>query len=116
MLIRLASLLESEPLAAARGAAQILRTLPGHPAAALLLGTAHRACGDTQAAVAEFTALAEAQPESAVIRLELGRALRVGGRDAEARLALQRAVELAPGLAEAWRELSLVHAACGDSV
>ena len=50
-----------------------------------------------------------------MIRLELGRALRAVGRDAEARVALERAVELAPDLAEAWRELSLLHAARGDT-
>lgn len=114
-LIRVASLLESDPPAAAREAARLLQAHPGHAAAALLLGTAHRASGNTQAAVAEFTALAETHADSAVIRLELGRALRGAGRETEARLALQRAVELAPDLAEAWRELSLLHAACNES-
>lgn len=113
--LRAASLLESDPAAAAREAARIVRAQPGNAAAALLLGTAHRAGGDAQAAVAEFTALAEAQPGSAVIHLELGRALHARGRDAEARRALERSVELAPDLAEGWRELSLVHAACGES-
>ena len=114
-LIRVASLLESDPAAAAREAAHILRRHPGHAAAALLLGNAHRAGGDARAAVAEFSALAEAQPDSAVIRLELGRALRAAGSDAEARRALERAVELAPALGEAWRELSLVYAASGEA-
>jgi len=114
-LIRVASLLESDPLAAAREAARVLRAHPGHAAAALLLGTALRASGDTQAAVAEVTELAAAQPESAVIRLELGRALRAAGSEADARRALERAVELAPDLADAWRELSLLHAGCGES-
>lgn len=113
--IRAASLLESDPAAAAREAARIVRAHPGHAAAALLLGTAHRACGDAEAAVAEFTALAAAQPESPVIRLELARALRSRGRDPEAQRALERAVELAPDLGEAWRELSLLYAACGES-
>jgi predicted Zn-dependent protease len=114
-LIRVASLLESDPAAAAREAAQILRAHPGHVATLLLLGTAHRACGDAQAAAEEFSALAATQPDSAVIRLELGRALRVQGRDPEALAALQRAVELAPDLAEAWRELSMLYAARGDT-
>jgi tetratricopeptide (TPR) repeat protein len=113
-LVRIASLLESDPLAAATEAARIVRGHPGHPAALLLLGTAHRACGNPQAAVAEFTALAAAQPDSSLIRLELGRAQRGAGREAEALAALERAVELAPDLAEAWRELSLLHAARGD--
>jgi predicted Zn-dependent protease len=114
-LIRVASLLESDPAAAAAEAVRILGSHPGHPAALLLLGTAHRACGDAQAAAAEFAALAAAQPHSAVIRLELGRALRAAGRDAEALVALERAVELAPDLAEAWRELSQLHAVRGDT-
>jgi predicted Zn-dependent protease len=114
-LIRVASLLESDPAAAAREAVQILRAHPGHAAALLLLGTAHRACGDAQAAVAAFTELAAAQPDSAVIRLEFGRALRAARRDAEALVALEGAVQLAPDLAEAWRELSMLHAASGDT-
>jgi tetratricopeptide (TPR) repeat protein len=112
--VRVASLMESDPAAAAREAARIVRAHPGHAAAALLLGTALRACGDTEAAAAELSALAEARPDSAVIRLELGRALRRSGRDSEARLALERAVELAPDLGEGWRELSLLYAACGE--
>ncbi|HEY2275092.1 MAG TPA: sulfotransferase [Steroidobacteraceae bacterium] len=113
-LMRIASLLESDPPAAVAEAARILRAHPGHRAALLLLGTAHRACGNPQAAAAEFAALAAAQPDSPVIRLELGRALRGAGRDTEALAALEHAVELAPDLAEAWRELSMLHAARGD--
>lgn len=114
-LIRVASLLEGDPAAAAREAAEIVRSHPGHAAALLLLGTAHRACGNPQAAAAEFSELAAAQPDSAVIRLELARALRAQGREEEALTALQRALELAPDLADAWREMSLLHAARGDT-
>jgi tetratricopeptide (TPR) repeat protein len=115
-LIRIASLLESDPAAAAREAAQILRTHPGHAAATLLLGTALRSCGDPQAAVAAFTALAAAQPQSAVIQLELGRALLAAGSGTEARIALERSTQLAPDLAQAWRELSMLHAARGETL
>ncbi len=114
-LIRVASLLESDPAAAARQAAQILRAHPGLAPALLLLGSAHRHAGDAAAAVGDFMALATAQPDSAVIRLELGRALHAAGRHNEAGVALERALELAPDLAQAWRELSLVHAARGDT-
>jgi tetratricopeptide (TPR) repeat protein len=114
-LIRIASLLERDPTAAARAAAQIARAHPGHAAAQLLLATAQRASGDAPAAAAELAALAAAQPDSAVIRLELARALRATGRAHEAQAALERAVELAPDLAEAWRELSLLEAARGDT-
>ena len=114
-LIRAASLLESDPAAAAHEAAHIVRRHPGHAAALQLLGTAHRASGDAQAAAAVFAGLAAAQPDSPVIRLELGRALRAAGCDSEALVALEQAVQLAPDLAEAWRELSLLHAARGDA-
>jgi len=114
-LIRIASLLESDPGAAAREAAQIVHRHPRDQAAVLLLGTARRACGDPAAAIALFSELAAAQPDSAVIRLELGRALRAAGREAEALAALERAVELVPDLAEAWRELSMLHAARGET-
>lgn len=113
-LIRIASMLEADPAAAARAAAQIVRDHPDHTAALLLLGTAHRGSGDARAAAAEFAALAAAQPDSAVIQLELGRALRAQRRDTEALAALEKSVALSPDLAEAWRELSLAHAARGD--
>jgi tetratricopeptide (TPR) repeat protein len=114
-LVRAAAVLERDPAAAAAEAVRILRERPGHAAALLLLGTAHRACGNAPAAIAELTALATDQPDSAVIRLELGRALRAAGRHVEALAPLGRALELAPDLAEAWRELSLLHAARGDT-
>jgi hypothetical protein len=37
---------------------QILRVHPGHPVALLLLGTAHRACGEAQIAAGESVAAA----------------------------------------------------------
>jgi predicted Zn-dependent protease len=114
-LMRVAALLDSDPPAAAREAAEILKAHPGHPAATLLLGTAHRSCGDPQAASAVFAHLAAAQPDSALIQLELGRTLGAQGRDTDALTALTRAVELEPDLAEAWRELSATHAARGDT-
>jgi tetratricopeptide (TPR) repeat protein len=114
-LMRVAALLEREPQAAARAAAAILRSHPGDPTALLLLGAAHRASGDAQAAAAELAELAASQPESGVIRLELARALRAAQRESEALAALERAVELSADLAEGWRELSLLYAARGDA-
>ena len=113
-LARAAALLDSDPRAAAREAAQILQEHPGHPVATLLLGTAQRNCGDSNAANA-LNELANAQPDSPVAQLELGRALIAQGRNDEALTALNRAVQLASDLAEAWRELSAVHAAMGDA-
>jgi tetratricopeptide (TPR) repeat protein len=113
-LMRVAALLDSDPRAAAREAAQILEEHPGHPVASLLLGTARRSCGDPEAASA-FDELAAVQPDSAVVQLELGRTLAAQGRRAEALTALTRAVQLAPDLAEGWRELSALHAAGGHT-
>jgi tetratricopeptide (TPR) repeat protein len=113
-LIRVASLLEIDPAAAARQAAQIVDAHPGYLPALLALGSAHRRAGDPAAAVVDFAALAASQPGSGVIRLELGRALLAAGHEAEAMGALEEAVRLAPDLAEGWRELSLVHAARDD--
>ena len=113
-LMRVAALLESDPQAAAREAAEIVRSHPQNTAALLLLGNARRACGDTQAAAAEFSELAAAHPDSAPVQLDLGRTLAAQGNAEGALAALTRAVQLQPELAEAWAELAAVHAARGD--
>jgi predicted Zn-dependent protease len=113
-LMRAATLLETDPAAAALEAAEILKEHPGHPAAMLLLGTARRGTGSADAA-ASFSELAAAQPNSGPVQLELGRTLFAQGHDNDALSALQRAVELEPNLAEAWRELASLHARLGDA-
>ncbi len=113
-LMRAAALLEQDPQAAARAAEQIVRSNPRHPSALLLLAAASRRGGDPQAAADRLAELARAQPDAAVIHLELGRALRAARRDPEALAALERAVGLLPDLAEAWRELSALRDALGD--
>jgi predicted Zn-dependent protease len=113
-LMRVAALLDSDPSAAARQAADILKEHPGHRAAMLLLGTAARSAGDGRRAAEVFAALAAAQPDSALMQLELGCTLAAEGEQAQALAALSRAVELEPNLAEAWRELAALHAARGD--
>jgi tetratricopeptide (TPR) repeat protein len=115
-LMQAAALLDREPAAAARAALEILAADPGYTAAALLLGTASRRCGDSPAALAALAALATEQPRSAVIQLELGRAYVAQGKLAEAAAALERALRLQPALAEAWRELSQLQAALGDEL
>ena len=112
--MKVAALLDSDPAAAARAAAHILKEHPGHPGATLLLGTAARSLGDTQAATAAFADLVDAQPDSAPLQLELARALAAQGEQARALAALQRAVQLQPDLADAWRELSQLYAARGE--
>lgn len=112
-LMRAATLLDSDPAAAAREAAEILKEYPGHPAATLLLGTARRGSGGPEAA-ASLRELAANQPNSAPIQFELGRTLVAEGSDAQGLAALQRAVEIEPNLAEAWRELAMLYAKHGD--
>jgi tetratricopeptide (TPR) repeat protein len=114
-LMRAAALLDRDPSAAAREAEHILQEHPGHPGATLLLATAHRTCGDDRQALTAFGALAAAQPDSALMQLELGRTHVAQGRQAAALSALKLAVELEPNLAEAWRELATLYAASGDS-
>jgi tetratricopeptide (TPR) repeat protein len=112
-LMRAATLLDTDPAAAAREAAEILKEHPGYPGALLLLGTARRGSPD---AAASFDELAAAQPGSAPIQFELGQTLAAQGRGAEALAAFNRAVELQPNLAEAWRELAVLHAENGDTL
>lgn len=111
--MRAATLLDSDPAAAAREAAEILKEHPGHPAATLLLGTA-RGHSNSAEAVACLRELAAAHPNSAPIQLELGRMLVAAENHAQALSVLQRAVELEPNLAEAWRELANLYAKQGD--
>jgi predicted Zn-dependent protease len=113
-LMRAATLLESDPAAAALEAVEILKEHPGHPAAMMLLGTARRGAGSPEAEVS-FSELAAAQPHSAPAHFELGRTLSLQGRDAEALKALNRAIELQPDLAEGWRELAALRARSGDT-
>jgi predicted Zn-dependent protease len=114
-LMRAATLLDTDPAAAADEAAEILKDHPGHSGALLLLGTARRNSGSADAAES-FDALASANPDSAPIQFELGQTLAAQGRPAQALAALKRAVELEPNLAEAWRELAALHAANGDEL
>jgi tetratricopeptide (TPR) repeat protein len=105
-LMRASMLLETDPAAAARHASAVLKSQPGHDAATLLLTTACRRLGNSSSAVGIIEALANAQPASALVQLELGRTLAAAGRGVEARAVLERALELDGSLAEGWRELS----------
>ena len=113
-LMRAATLLDTDPAAAAREAAEILKEHPGHPTATLLLGTARRGSGNAEVA-ASFGELAAAQPNSAPIQFELGRSLAAEGQHEEALAALKHAVGLEPNVAEAWRELANLYAKSGDA-
>jgi len=109
-----AALLDSDPQAAARAAAELLKQYPGHRATTVMLGTALRSCGDSQA-LTIFEELAATQPDSALLQLEFGRTLAALGHDQQAIATLERVVQLEPNLAEAWRELASLYAVRGDT-
>jgi tetratricopeptide (TPR) repeat protein len=108
-------LLASDPRLAAEQAREILAVVPGHPAALLLLGTAWRNAGEAAAALEVLGPLAAAHSGWAIVHYELGLVLGMLQRGDEAVAALQRAVELAPDLADGWRALADHLTAIGDA-
>jgi predicted Zn-dependent protease len=113
-LMRASTLLETDPAAAAMQAGAILANEPRHEAASLLLAAACRRLGEPARALSVIESLASAHPGSAFLQLELGRTYVACARNAEARAALQRAVEADAALADAWRELSEQCLLAGD--
>ena len=110
-----ARLLQRDPLLAAEQAEEILKVVPGHPGAKLILGTAQRAAGNPAAALAVLQPLIATQPAWAPAHYELGMTLSDLERHEEALSALRRAVELRPDLPDAWREIGDRLALRGDS-
>jgi tetratricopeptide (TPR) repeat protein len=100
-----ARLLETEPALAAEQATEILKAVPSHPLATLMLGTANRTMGAADAALAVLEPLLKAHPNWAAAHCELGLALGAAGRGDAAIEALRRAVALKPDIPAAWRAL-----------
>ncbi|MBQ4853155.1 sulfotransferase [Rhodanobacter sp. B2A1Ga4] len=100
-----ARLLEREPALAVEQLDEILQVAAGHPVALQLLAAARSLQGDLQGALDILMPLAQAQPNWAMIHLDLGLALGRCGRGQEAIQALRRAVALKPELPQAWRAL-----------
>ena len=96
-------------------AREILKAVPGHPEALLLLARAQRIQGDLTAALAVLEPLAKTQPRWAAAHLELGLARARAGRSRDAVVALDHATHLKPDLAEAWRALAEQRRVLGDS-
>jgi len=101
-----ARLLERDAALAAEQASEILKAVPGHPHARLILGAARRIAGQTQLALEILEPLALEQPQSAPVHLELGIACGEADRGREAVAALRRAVQLQPRSADGWRLLA----------
>ena len=114
-LMRATALLEANPEAAVQRARAILEHNPGHEAAQLLLATACRRLGDPARSRDLLASLARAQPDSATLQLELGRACAAAGLHGEAITALQAAVALNARLADAWSELAAQRFIGGDT-
>jgi predicted Zn-dependent protease len=110
-----ARLLPARPALAAEQAVEILKVLPGHPGATLLLAMAQRSCGDAHAALESLQRLCLRQPRWAVAQYELGLTLAAAGQGEGAIGALRRAVALQPDLADAWRALGDHLTAIGDA-
>src|SRR5450631_3207575 len=107
-------LLESNPLQAAEQAGEILKAVPNHPVATLLLAVAWRMMGDTAASVSLLQALAANQPNWAAAHYELGVALGEARQPDGALAMLRRAVALKPDMPDAWREIGDQLTAQGD--
>jgi tetratricopeptide (TPR) repeat protein len=109
-----ARLLESEPALAVAQATEILKVVPGHPPAALLLGKALLASGDPERAVATLSDLTRREPHWALAQHACGVALAASGRGEEAIAHLRHALQIKPDLADAWRALADHLRAIGD--
>lgn len=110
-----ALLLDVEPALAAEQAQEILKAVPGHPPAVLLLASARRRSGNPAAALELLEPLMRTQGKWAAAHFELGLALAAAGRGDEAIQALRRTVDLKPEHTEAWRFLADHLLAIGDS-
>ncbi len=108
-------LLRSAPERAAEQAREILKAVPGHPVAQLVLGAAHRAAGRTQEALALLEPLGREQPQAAPVHLELGVARAEAGDRAGGIEALRCALRLKPDSPDGWRWLADLHDAAGEA-
>ncbi|HWA88837.1 MAG TPA: sulfotransferase [Rhizomicrobium sp.] len=98
-------LLATDPAKAEAAARDILRENPEEPDALLLLATALRRKGAPVSARAILETLAQTQSFMPRVHYELGLTLNMLGDNRGAAAALQYAVDLNPGFAEAWHAL-----------
>jgi predicted Zn-dependent protease len=110
-----ARLLESNPDLAAEQAGEILKTVPAHPAAMLLLGVARRSGGDAAAALKSLEPLVAMHPKWALAHYELALTWSAMERGPAAVAELQSALALKPEMADAWRALGDELTMMGDA-
>ena len=113
-LMRATLQLEDDPAVAAQAAGTVLGEDPANEAAGLLLAEASRRLGDAGRALGLLEVLVQAHPESAPLRLEVGRAHAAAGRHAESAVAFEAAVSRDPSLGTAWNLLSTQRLALGE--
>ena len=113
-LVHAARLLDTRPLLAAEQAQEILKVVPGEPAAMLLLARAKLRLDAVEEAGPLLQSLSGAEPGFAIARCEFGLALRRLGRSGEAIASLRHAVALQPKLAPAWLALAEIYTDVGD--
>jgi tetratricopeptide (TPR) repeat protein len=101
-----ARLLERDPRLAVEQADEILKIVPGHPRARLILGAAHRRAGNTQSALEVLGLVEREQQTSVPAHLELAIALGEAGRATDAVAALRRALQLNSESIDGWRLLA----------
>ncbi len=109
-----ARLLEGQPRLAVEQAEEILKLIPGQPAALLLRALAKRGLGAAEEALSLLHSLSSAEPGFALAHCELGVTLRGLGRSGEAIAPLRRAVGLKPDLGAAWLALGDLYTDIGD--
>lgn len=110
-----ARLLGRNPAQAVAQMREILKVVPGHPKALVLLGASLRRLGDLTDARKVLELLATSQPEFAAGHLYLGLILGAQGHSAAAISAVRRAVDLNPDLTHAWRALGDELTLAGDT-
>ena len=114
------ALAHAERLAATRPdlallqADEILRAAPNMPQALLVKGRAQRLSGRLDEARATLSGLFTDQPRSAATAFELGLVHYLAGDAPAATVALRRATELKPDMAEGWTALADVLRLAGD--
>ena len=102
------------PPLAERQALEILRAVPGHPEALLLLATAFRQQGKHAKATNILSKLAISQPNAASVHFEWARTQADIGDITPAIASLRHALALKPNLTGAWRYLGDLLNASGD--
>jgi len=110
-----AQLLKSAPALAVEQAAEILKVVPQHPAATMMLGVAQRATGALEQSRSTLESVVAAHPAWPLAHLELARTLALAQDGERAIAELRRAIQLKPDLPDAWRELGDHLTAIGET-